>query len=466
MKNQETLRLARECWEAMSPVRAARRRQARFTYGDQWGDPATDHAGRRTTEGALASVGGRRPLSNNLIRRLVKSVVGRYRVERAGEPPKSGALAAAYGRNRLDELDARALEEFLISGMAVQRVWRETRPGGRGAWVDNIPPDNFFISRVRDPRLHDAELVGCLCDMSLQELLARFATGDPARAARLRGLYGALAGRGSLFGDAGEEGGASFGNAPRGLCRVVEVWTLEYRPTLRCHDPLEAVYREIPASEAGRVEAENRRRAGEGLPAVEAAADHSPVWHCRWLAPDGTLLREEDSPFPGGSHPFAVKLYPLIDGEVHSLVADVIDQQKHVNRLITLMDNMMGAAAKGVLLFPTRCKADGMRWEDIVDRWALPGGVIPYNAVPGVEPKQVVTPLGDSGAAEMLETQIRLFEDVSGVSSALMGKSVSAAVGHERYESEVRNASVSINDLLSTFRDFILLRDRLLAEAG
>ena len=140
----------------------------------------------------------------------------------------------------------------------------------------------------------------------------------------------------------------------------------------------------------------------------------------------------------------------------------MIDQQKHVNRLITLMDNMMGAAAKGVLLFPTRCKAEGMKWEDIVDRWALPGGVIPYNAVPGIEPKQVVTPVGNSGAAEMLETQIRLFEDVSGVSSALMGKSVSAAVGHERYESEVRNSAVSINDLLSTYSDFINLRDRLL----
>ncbi|MDE6125740.1 MAG: hypothetical protein K2G30_02165, partial [Muribaculaceae bacterium] len=115
--------------------------------------------------------------------------------------------------------------------------------------------------------------------------------------------------------------------------------------------------------------------------------------------------------------------------------------------------------------FPTRCKVEGMRWDDIADRWALPGGIIPYNAVPGVEPKQVVTPLGNSGAAEMLETQIRLFEDVSGVSSALMGKSVSAAVGHERYESEVRNAAVSIGDLLATFRDFTSQRDRLLAQA-
>ncbi len=465
MNNQRILQCARECWEGMAPARKARRRHTRFTYGDQWGDPATDHLGRRATEGALAAVGGRQPLSNNLIRRLVKSVVGRYRVERAEEPRPEGALAERYARNRLDELDARALEEFLISGMAVQRVGVETRPGGSGAWVDNIQPDHFFISRVRDPRILDAELVGCLRDMSPRELVARFAPGDADRAARLRELYSALDGAGSLFESVGAEGPTSFSHAPRGFCRVVEVWTLEYRPIIRCHDPLEAIYRELPADEAPRVEAENRRRSLEGAPAVDVRADSAPVWRCRWLAPDGTLLRAEDSRLPGGAHPFAVKLYPLIDGEVHSLVEDVIDQQKHVNRLITLMDNMMGAAAKGVLLFPTRCKVDGMKWEDVTDRWALPGGVIPYNAIPGVEPKQVVTPLGNTGAAEMLETQIKLFEDVSGVSPALMGKNISAAVGRERYESEVRNASVAISDLLSTFRDFIALRDKLLSEA-
>ncbi len=37
MKNHEILRQARGCWEAMAPMRAARRRQRRFTYGDQWG---------------------------------------------------------------------------------------------------------------------------------------------------------------------------------------------------------------------------------------------------------------------------------------------------------------------------------------------------------------------------------------------------------------------------------------------
>ena len=43
------------------------------------------------------------------------------------------------------------------------------------------------------------------------------------------------------------------------------------------------------------------------------------------------------------------KAYPFIDGEIHSFVADVIDQQRYTNRLITLNDWVIRASAKGVL---------------------------------------------------------------------------------------------------------------------
>ena len=64
-------------------------------------------------------------------------------------------------------------------------------------------------------------------------------------------------------------------------------------------------------------------------------------WHCRFYAPGGELLDEYDSPYGHGMHPFMVKMYPLIDGEVHSFVEDVVDQQRYINRLITLMDHCL-----------------------------------------------------------------------------------------------------------------------------
>ena len=65
----------------------------------------------------------------------------------------------------------------------------------------------------------------------------------------------------------------------------------------------------------------------------------------------------------------------------------------------------------------------------------------------------------------MLQTQIQLIEDISGGNSALMGKSVSGAVGAQRYESEMRNSAISILDLMQTFADFTATRDRLMSLA-
>jgi hypothetical protein len=46
---------------------------------------------------------------------------------------------------------------------------------------------------------------------------------------------------------------------------------------------------------------------------------------------------------------------------------------------------------------------------------------------------------------------MKLFEDISGVSDALLGKNVSPSTGANLYESQVRNATVALNDLLESF---------------
>lgn len=466
MKARKVLEQAHSAWQRMAPFRERRRRYVRDTYGDQWSDLAKDRFGNTVTEGELFSASGRRPpLSNNLIRRMVKAVVGRYRMgeeEQRGEDAGSG-IGRWRAFNSLDELDARTLEEFLISGMAVHRVWGEHRQSGAGVWVDMVSPERFFVNAVSDPRATDMELVGRLVDMGLPEVVMRFSHGDRRRAVELRELYSAMEGEASVFAtDSVSQGGEAFFLGRQGRCRVIEVWTLESREALRCHDPLDATFRVVAVEREEEIRRLNSRRRRKKLPQVVTRWELVTAWHCRMMAPDGTVLDEFDSPLAGGAHPFAVKLYPLVDGDVHSLVEDVIDQQRYVNRLITMMDTMMSTAAKGVLLYPTGCKPEGQSWQKVADCWADPGGVLPYRPYQGTEPHQVVTPVSDFGAREMLTTQIGLFEDVSGVSEALMGKSVSGVVGVERYESEVRNASVAVNDLLKTFKDFTMVRDRLI----
>ena len=460
MNTQLILEAARQAWERMEPMRATRRRHTRYTYGDQWADPVTLRDGRRVTEGEQVSLSGRPPLTNNLIRRLVKSVVGRFRQEET-DATSGSVPEEVRRRNRLAELDARTLEEFLISGMAIHYVCAETRPAGAGIWIDNVPPERFFVNALRDPRCCDMELAGRLLDMSVAEVVMRFAPDDRRRARELRRLYGSLTDTPTLPSTPGEAP-VSFYHAPAGRCRVIEVWTLECREWLQVHDPVEAVYSLLPLHREQELKKLARRRRKAGLPEPRWRTSVRAAWHGRWLAPDGTLLGEADSPFASGAAPFAVKMYPMTDGNVHSLVEDVIDQQRYVNRLITTMDHIMGTAAKGVLLFPVQSKVEGMKWTDIQRMWADPGGIIPYRPAGDAKPEQVVTPVADIGARDMLQTQIRLFEEVSGVSDALMGKSVSAAIGAQRYESEVRNAAASISDLMETYRDFLTTRDELI----
>lgn len=473
IKNERSIKIiaaARNAWERGADFRTRRERYKNFTYGNQWGDIVTEPDGTKMTAREHALKHGKDPMTNNLIRRMVKCVIGRFRTwleegdKRAVTP--DGTLREIYRINSIDELDCRALEEFLISGMAVQRVAYETRPGRSGVRVDNVSPGKFFVNSFTDPRGDDIEMIGLLHDMSPGEVVMRFADGSRHKAAALRELM-SQSEEGHAESMLGQpvSGSGSFSHSnERGRCRLAEVWTLESRETVRWHDTATGACGIESSASAGWIDSENRSRLKCGTKPIVNVLTHSICWHCRWLTADGSVISEYDSPYAHGGHPFVVKLYPLTDGEVHSLVEDVIDQQIYVNRLITLMDRVMSTSAKGVLLFPKSQRSGNMDWEKLSSLWASPDGVIPYEGLEGVpEPKQLITGAADFGARELLSLELRMLEDVSGVSNALLGKSTGGGnVGYERYESEVRNATVAINDLLMTFVHFRETRDKML----
>lgn len=469
-RNEAILDMALEAWRGGALLRERRERYKRYTYGDQWNDTVKSADGRVLTEGELVSETGRKPLTNNMIRQLVKCVVGNFRSSlKDGDFPASqpGAVPKeAAERNLIDELDCRMLEEFLISGCAVQRVVTERRPAGAGVWVDNVSPSRFFINRFTDPRGLDIELVGMLHDWSLREVLIRFGGGSQQRAREISALFGSY-GSGAGRVPTGDADTATFFEAERGRCRVIEVWTLESRNIMKCHDPQTGRLFTADASGMRQLRKLNAERRSAGCPEVRTDLRTTVRWHCRMLAPGGEVLDEYDSPYLHGMHPFAVKFYPLTDGEVHSFVEDVIDQQRYINRLITLMDHIMSVSAKGVLLFPMDKKPTCYSWDEIGRLWADCNGIIPYEntGTPG-EPKQIITGGEHSGAYRLLDLQMRLFQQISGVSGALQGRlegggNVSAAL----FDAQVRNSAVAIRDILDTFNSFRLNRNRLVVEA-
>ena len=426
IRHDTILNAACDAWLAAAPLRRQRRRCKQYTYGDQWSDTIPGEY----TEGELARKAGRRPLTNNLIRQLVKTVVGRFRAMAEERKTYLAPPGSDVVRNQLAELDSRMLEEFLISGIAVQRIVSERRMQGTGVWVDNISPDRFFVNAFRDPRGFDIEMAGVLHDMSPAELIARFARGDAAAAERLRHIYS-----GRDFAAASSTAATvDFFTAEPGRWRAIEVWTLD--------------------AVAPRARRAGRRNTAQAAPAPQF------VWQCRWLAPDGTLLAGYPSPFAHGMHPFAVKFYPLTDGEVHPFVADLLDQQRCINRLITMIDHIMNCSAKGVLLFPVDQLAEGMTWENVAETWSATDGIIPVARADKPMPQQVVTSGGASGAYQLLSLQMKLFDDISGVGDALLGRDTGgASKGANLYEAQVRNATIALYDLLLSFDAFKEQRD-------
>lgn len=326
--------------------------------------------------------------------------------------------------------------------------------------MDNVNINDFFVNSLRDVRGWDCQIVGQLHEMSIAELIMRIAKGDRAKAAWIRSVYCAkkeekIIDFTSKLGANSERGKNLWHGKGRGL-RVIEVWTLESREVLKCHDRKTAqFYVTTVIEDEKHINEENRVRAGNGEEQIEYDWEVEEVWRCRWFSPMGDLLAEYDSPYQHGEHPFVMKFYPLTDGEIHSFVEDVIDQQKFVNRLITMIDHIMSANAKGVLLYPDTSLPDGFTWEDIRRIWRSSNGILPYSVERNDSvPKQISTNATNIGAYEMLQMQMKLFDEISGVNRALQGKGGEGKIGAELYKTQVENGDIALADIYHTFNTF------------
>lgn len=195
----------------------------------------------------------------------------------------------------------------------------------------------------------------------------------------------------------------------------------------------------------------------EEVPLIRATWFVDDYWYFYYLSPFGDILSEGETPYEHGSHPYVFKAYPFIDGEIHSFVADVIDQQRYTNRLITLYDWIMRASAKGVLMVPEDCLPDGASIEDFAENWAAFNGILIYRpSKSGHIPQQVANNSTNIGIAEMLNMQLKFFEEISGVQGALQGKGGFSGESAAHYNMQMQNATTSLLDLLECFSGFVV----------
>lgn len=418
-------------YSEMQNFRDDRRRCKRYVYGDQWLDKIP-YKGGHISEADYIRSQGQEPLKNNLIRRVVRNVVGVYRANmKMPDPaiyhPKAtkeerknlkAEIRLFYIENRLEELLPRLLEEFLISGLVAVKV-------SDGIAVP-VTPDNFFFhSDGYDPRGWNVDLVGELHSVSYADLLQEFCHGVKDLR-RLQSVYGKNVSSGQM-------------------CRLVEVWYSATEPIVVVHDrnkaKIKTTLMEMPLNL-------------DSIPSsgVDVHTFTRTRWRQAWFAADGTLLREADS---SDGHPYRFKAYPFIDGEFHSYVNDIIDQQRYINRLITTYDYVLRSSAKGVLLFPDKSLPKGMNLQDVADEWSRYDGVIAYSAQPGIPaPQQVSSAGASSGIADLLNIQMNMLEDISGVTPTLQGKIQTQATSGTLFAQQNAAAQTSLLDVIRTFESF------------
>lgn len=480
----EVLMEAQGYYMNMERFRRERERNKRYNYGDQWSDVICVD-GREMTEAQYIMEQGSVPLKNNMIRRLTRNVIGVYRSQ-STEPTcyardrdeqglaetMSTVLQYNMQLNRMGEIYARSMEEFLISGLVVHRKWYGRRNDKEDCWTDNVQPNNFFVdNNMRDFRAWDCTCIGEIHDVSFEAVCQQFAR-SPEDYRWLAEVYSAAKDRPRLMQAWGEFGYSQDWDGdfltPRDAtrCRVIEVWRKESKPRYWCHDYNSGDVFKIEVGDYGEmVAAENARRMAQGaqagmpadeIPLIRAEWMMDDYWYYYYLSPLGDILAEGETPYEHKSHPYVFKAYPFIDGEVHSFVGDVIDQQRYTNRLVTLYDWIMRASAKGVLLVPEDSIPKGMSPEDFAQAWVRFNGVVVFKpSQSGQLPQQVAANSTNIGISELLQVQLKFFEDISGVNGALQGKPGYSGMSAALYNQQTQNATTSLLDLLEVFNGFI-----------
>jgi hypothetical protein len=488
-ENRAILEQARMDWDALSNFRAKRKRARNYELGDQWGDQMYDPDTKTyMTEEDYIKSQGKVPLKQNFIRSFVKTIVGQFRnnktqtiiAARARENEDasemiSNAIEAVQDFNNTKELDARLLEEFCISGAPIQKITYKYIPTLRrqDVYIENTNPNRIsFNTDIEDLRGNDIRRITEIIDSPIDDIIEAFAK-SPGDEEKIKDWYAGEVSTPEMNYQGPDKtniDNISFYQPPLGKCRIFCCWYRKIEWRLYVHDPLDASYKWVESKHKKLLESYNAERAQKaidnGLDPEGYLLDITPkketFWYVKFLTERGHCLWEGESPYLDKGHPYAIFLYPLLDGEIRGFVEDVIDQQRYINRNITLLDSIIGASAKGLLLVPETCVPEDMSPEEFSNQWTKVNGVIFYKVKSGFEnlvPEQISANSTGVGIQELIAFQMQYLQDTSGVHGAMQGKAPTSGTPASLYAQESQNASINILDFMSSFYYFLKRRD-------
>lgn len=494
-RDYDLLLRCQQAWNNLDDMRRTRERVLNYVYGDQWGDIISYRNGT-VTERRYIQAKGNVPLQNNIMISIQNSVVGLY-TKQAGEPNcfavrhdgqwlsdmMSATIQMSWQKTRMTDALKAAFQDFIDGGVAVARETYEEREGVADAWTDFENPNYAFWETGSDVRMTDLRLVGVLHDVAPGQLYAKFCNqqygwtvddinrifnieADDNVAHRYYRFSGLQQNERDTL-DA-----VSFDQpSDHSLLRLIEVWTKESKTRYQCFDPIapadaDAQYR-VEVSDIWHVKQENELRRQQydsvGVPENDRAyisfhIIEDEYWYYTFMAPDGTVIAEGETPYESHSHPFTIKLYPFVNGAIHPFMGNIIDQQRYINRLIIMHDMAARSAAKGLTIFPEENIPEGMTKADIAEEITEYDGLLFFQTNkmnPNLRPEIITSGAVQIGTQELLQMELNLARDITNVSGALQGKTPSSGTSAARYAQETQNATTSLASLLQDFTSFM-----------
>ncbi len=495
-KDWELLTRCRNAWNNLSGVRETRARTMRYCTGDQWSDTIRVYKNGYWQEMSERDYMERRnqtPMSNNIMVSILESITGLY-AKQGTEPVcfardndsrqlsdmMSATMQCNWQTTEMQDLLNHAIKDYLQGGqMFVRESWEDKELEMPDAWTELMEPDHMFFECGSDPRHNDLSLIGVLHDVSREDLYQKFAREEYGLTIKdLDTIF-------DLEDPYEHEGGYEFNdekalanlsfdytNKGRHYLRVIEVWTTETKPRLQCFDPIATsgnnAYFRIDLDDTAmiaKLRSDNNKRKQQydemGIPEDERAYIKSwevadKYWYYTYMSPDGTILCQGETPYDYKSHPFTMKLYPYINGEIHPFMANVIDQQRYINRLIVMNDMALRSSFKGFKMIPTTVLG-GKSPEQFMEQAVEYDGYIfytPKRTMPNVKPEIITSNAVNIGTNELLQIELNLIREVTNVSGALQGKTPSAGTSAARYAQESQNATTSLFTILSDMEVF------------
>lgn len=473
-----------------------RDRAKRYCYGDQWGDTVRVYKNGYyydMTEREYLKRKGSVPLSNNVMVSILNTLVGMY-AKQGTEPVcfartrssqslsdmMSATMQCNWQNTQMEDLLKHALEDYLIGGVMVCRETYEDRTQEiEDSWTDYIEPNYVFWEGGSDPRHLDLSLIGVLHDESVNDLYKKFAREEYGLSIddlnRIFDIYPDNSQtEGTMHNDTNDLSNISFDiPSKRGhYVRVIEAWTTETKYRYQCYDPIatnesDAYFRiecddKVLISELNAKNVERKKQYDlMGVPPedrayITAKKVADKYWYYTFMAPDGTVLCRGETPYDFKSHPFTVKFYPYVNGEIHPFMGNVIDQQRYINRLIIMNDMAIRSSAKGLMFVPTQV-LDGMTPDEFAEQATEYDGMIFYTpkaTLPNSRPDVITSNAVNLGTNELLQIELNLMREVSNVSGALQGKTPTAGTSASRYAQESQNASTSLYSILKDMESF------------